>query len=392
MTQGSRTVAVFVGTRADLGPLSPVISALADDPDVELHILTGVAYDVGSLASTLRDVAPRARTEGRLHALCPPVEHLDPHTVVRHGARLAEGAARLLPELRPDTLLVLGDRWELLYVVPAAFLLGIPVVHLHGGEVTEGAVDERVRHAVTKLADQHCVASPDAARRVRQMGEPAERVHVTGAPGLDRLASAAALTDVELAGLLGAPVLRPLALFTYHPPTAEGEVPVAQWASEALRATLDTCGTVIATHPGLDPGREEILAVLEQAALEHPELVVVESLGSRYPRALHAVDVVVGNSSSGIIEAASAHVPAVDVGERQRGRLRGDNVIHAAEGYVAVRAAIEQALSPQGRAAAAAADNPYGRGDAAARVLAVVRRAPAGGRTKPFAEIEGADR
>ncbi|WP_288797893.1 UDP-N-acetylglucosamine 2-epimerase [uncultured Arsenicicoccus sp.] len=392
MTQGSRTVAVFVGTRADLGPLSPVISALADDPDVELHILTGVAYDVGSLASTLQDVAPRARTEGRLHALCPPVEHLDPHAVVRHGARLAEGAARLLPELRPDTLVVLGDRWELLYVVPAAFLLGIPVVHLHGGEVTEGAVDERVRHAVTKLADQHCVASADAARRVRQMGEPAERVHVTGAPGLDRLASSTALSDAELADLLGVPVLRPLALFTYHPPTAEGEVPVAQWASEALRATLETCGTVIATHPGLDPGREEILAVLEQAALEHPELVVVESLGSRYPRALHAVDVVVGNSSSGIIEAASAHVPAVDVGERQRGRLRGDNVIHAAEGYDAVRAAIEQALSPQGRAAAAAADNPYGRGDAAARVLAVVRRAPTGGRTKPFAEIEGADR
>jgi len=385
-------VAVFVGTRADLGPLSPVITALADDQDVELHLLTGVAYDVDSLASALRDVAPHAVVDGRLHALCPPVEHLDPAAVVRHGAHLAEGAGRLLPALRPDTLVVLGDRWELLHVVPAAFLLGIPVVHLHGGEVTEGAVDERVRHAVTKLADQHCVASSDAARRVRQMGEPAGRVHVTGAPGLDRLASSTALTDAELADLLGVPVLRPLAMFTYHPPTAEGDLPVGEWAAEALQATLDTCGTVLATHPGLDPGREEILAVLERAALDQPRLVVVASLGSRYPRALHAVDVVVGNSSSGIIEAASAHVPAVDVGERQRGRLRGDNVIHADEGYVTVRDAIERALSPEGRATAAASVNPYGQGDAARRVVQVVRRAAGADRVKPFAEIEGAAR
>ena len=259
MTQAPQRVAVFVGTRADLGPLSPVITVLADDQDGERHLLTGVAYDGDSLASALRDVAPHAVVDGRLHALCPPVEHLDPAAVVRHGAHLAEGAGRLLPALRPDTLVVLGDRWELLHVVPAAFLLGIPVVHLHGGEVTEGAVDERVRHAVTKLADQHCVASPDAGRRVRQMGEPADRIHVTGAPGLDRLASSTALTDAELADLLGVPVLRPLAMFTYHPPTAEGDGAVGGGAAEAVPAGLDTCGSGVASHPGRVSGREHVV-------------------------------------------------------------------------------------------------------------------------------------
>jgi UDP-N-acetylglucosamine 2-epimerase (non-hydrolysing) len=258
--------------------------------------------------------------------------------------------------------------------------------------VTEGAVDERIRHAVTKLADEHCVASPDAARRLAQLGEPRERIHVTGAPGLDRLAAAAPMGDDALAGLLGLDrVERPIGLFTYHPPTAQADAPAATWAREAAAATLAACATVIATYPGMDEGRDEIVAVLSALAAAEPRLRLVEALGRDYPGVLASVDVVVGNSSSGVIEAATLHKPAVDVGDRQRGRLRGDNVVHAEEGRAAVEAAVRLALSPGGTARARAVVNPYGAGDASRRILDIVRRAGAAGRVKRFVDADPGD-
>ena len=382
------TVAVFVGTRADLGPLLPVIEALARADDVELCLLTGVMYAADDLA---RELPPSASVQSwveRIVPLAAPMAQVTTGAQLEQGAEIARAAGHALTEQRVDVLVVLGDRWELLYVVPPAVLLGVPVVHLHGGEVTEGALDERVRHAVTKLADQHCVASEDAAARLRQLGESPDRIHVTGAPGLDRLAVAAAPDDDALARLIGVTaVTRPLALFTYHPPTAAPGAPLGAWAREAAEAALAVCGTVVATHPGMDDGRDEVLAALTDLAGTEPRLRLVAALGRDYPAVLAAADVVVGNSSSGVIEAATVHVPAVDVGERQHGRLRGDNVVHAGEGRSAVEAALRTALSPQWRARTAAAVNPYGTGGASARILAIVRGASGGSRAKHFVDL-----
>ena len=243
------TVAVFVGTRADLGPLLPVIEALARADDVELRLLTGVMYAADDLA---RELPPSASVQSwveRIVSLAAPMAQVTTGAQLEQGAQIARAAGHALTEQRVDVLVVLGDRWELLYVVPPAVLLGVPVVHLHGGEVTEGALDERVRHAVTKLADQHCVASEDAAARLRQLGESPDRIHVTGAPGLDRLAVAAAPDDDALARLIGVTaVTRPFALFTYHPPTAAPGAPLGAWAREAAEAALAVCGTVVANR------------------------------------------------------------------------------------------------------------------------------------------------
>jgi len=382
------TVAVFVGTRADLGPLLPVIEALARADDVELRLLTGVMYAAEDLARELPLSASVQSWVERIVSLAAPMAQVTTGAQLEQGAQIARAAGHALTEQRVDVLVVLGDRWELLYVVPPAVLLGVPVVHLHGGELTEGALDERVRHAVTKLADQHCVASEDAAARLRQLGESPNRIHVTGAPGLDRLAVAAAPDDDALARLIGVTaVTRPLALFTYHPPTAAPGAPLGAWAREAAEAALAVCGTVVATHPGMDEGRDEVLAALTDLAATEPRLRIVAALGRDYPAVLAAADVVVGNSSSGIIEAATVHVPAVDVGERQSGRLRGDNVVHADEGRAAVEAAVRTALSPQWRARTAAAVNPYGTGGASARILAIVRGASGGSRAKHFVDL-----
>ncbi len=182
-------------------------------------------------------------------------------------------------------------------------------------------------------------------------------------------------------------VERPLALFTYHPPTAQPGAPVGRWAREAAEAALSVCGTVIATHPGMDEGRDDVLAALTDLATREPRLRLLTALGRDYPAVLASVDVVIGNSSSGIIEAATVHVPAVDVGERQRGRLRGDNVVHADEGRTAVEAAVRAALAPASRERAAATANPYGAGGAGARILDIVRGAAGGPRAKPFVDV-----
>ncbi|GAA2742856.1 UDP-N-acetylglucosamine 2-epimerase [Terrabacter aerolatus] len=385
------TAAVFVGTRADLGPLSPVLEALQADEGLTLRVLTGVMYAVDDLVAALPASVPEAAWREVVVPLADPMREMTVAAQLDQGAVLSGAVGQALTAQAVDVLVVLGDRWELLYVVPPAVLLGVPVVHLHGGEVTEGALDERVRHAVTKLADQHCVASEDAAARVRQLGEPADRVHVTGAPGLDRVAGAVPIPDAELADLLGVDVVeRPLALLTYHPPTAQQAAPVGDWAREAAQAALATCGTVVATHPGMDEGRDEILAALTALAADEPRLRLVAALGRDYPRVLAAVDVVVGNSSSGVIEAATLHVPAVDIGERQRGRLRGDNVLHADEGRAAVEAALRTALGPVWRERSARAANPYGTGAASAAILDIVRDAALAPRVKPFVDLRPA--
>ena len=179
--------------------------------------------------------------------LAEPLHEVDLPAQLLQGPALSLGAGRLLAQAPVDRLVVLGDRVELLHLVPPFVLAGVPVVHLHGGEVTGGAIDERVRHAIAKLADVHCVASRDAAERVARLGEEAERIHVTGAPGLDRYAAEGRRSDAGLESL-GVTVERPLALFTYHAPTASGQPAAGGWAEQALRATLDVCGTVVATR------------------------------------------------------------------------------------------------------------------------------------------------
>ena len=383
MSATSRHHVVFVGTRADLGPLGPVITALAALPDASLTLITGVAFDVDALRQALPD---DVRDVDVLAVTTPISGPLTPEEQVLHGCRLASGLATSLAGRSVDAGVVLGDRWELLHVVPALFVLGIPIVHLHGGEVTEGAMDDRIRHAVTKLADVHCVASPDAAARVRQLGEPDDRIVVTGAPGLDRYVEVAALPVERLTEIVGTEVLRPLVLFTYHPVTV-GEADthqVAEHSRQALEAALSFGGTVIATHPGMDRGREELLAVLDGFG-GHPRLVVTEALGHHYPAVLASADVVVGNSSSGIIEAGAVGIPAVDIGIRQLGRERGPNVVHADDGEGNVHTAIAEALAAAGRQDWPAA-NPYGDGRAAPRILDVVLGSDQRPRQKEFVD------
>jgi UDP-N-acetylglucosamine 2-epimerase (non-hydrolysing) len=389
----SRRVVVFGATRADLFPLAPVLRALAEAPDLEVTLLASGTIGNPEFGDPLADLDLAGVS---VEAVAGGLGASDYRAQTDGGARIAAGVAEALDRIQPAACVVLGDRWELLYAVPPMVLLGVPLVHLHGGEVTEGAIDDRVRHAVSKLADLHCVSTERAAARLRQLGEPADRVVVTGAPALDQVAAVEPADDDRLAAILGWPPIRPLALVTYHPVTAGGPDP-GLGASAVLAAVAATTGSAIVTHPGLDRGREAVLAAIAASTAAWPELVEVAALGGDYLPVLAAADVVVGNSSSGIFEAATFGVPVVNVGDRQRGRVSSGNVLDAADGQPAVEAAIRIALSPEFREHARTSLNLYGDGHAAPRIVEVVRRAVAGGLArKPFvddarAELEAAE-
>jgi UDP-hydrolysing UDP-N-acetyl-D-glucosamine 2-epimerase len=311
-----------------------------------------------------------------------------PAAVAAATGRGVAGFGAEFARRRPDLLVVLGDRYEMLGAALAALPFGLPVAHLHGGEVTEGAIDEQIRHAITKLAHLHFPAAEPYAARVRQLGEEAWRVHCCGAPGLDRLRARATLSREALGQRLGRPLGRPTLLVTFHPETlAAADVP--RHAEELTAALEKVDGEIVATAPGADTGHRAISAALERLAGRRPATQVVTTLGDDvYCSLLREADVMVGNSSSGLIEAPTFGLPVVNVGDRQRGRLRAANVLDTGHDREAIAEAIRQALDPAFRRRLAGLVNPYGDGHAAPRIARILREVELGPRLvrKRFAD------
>lgn len=384
-----RRVAVFTSSRADLGPLGPVVRALDEEPTVELLVIVTGTHVVEAFGGRLADVPLSDR--GTLEVLDAGLEGTRPADLGETYGRIAAGMSRVLATRDVEILVLLGDRWELLAAAGAALLHGVPIAHLHGGETTEGAIDERIRHGVTKLADLHLCATEDSARRIRQLGEEPWRIVVTGAPGLDRVRGVEALPEERVEALLGGPLVRPFGVVIYHPTTVDRGF-VAERARAVFEASAEALGSGLILYPGADPGAELVAGEIERAVARHPGFAANRNLGEEYLAALTTADVLIGNSSSGIIEAASLRLPVVDVGDRQRGRLRPRNVLHVGDGREQVLAGIRQALDPGFRCALEDLENPYGDGAASARIVQALLEAPLDrlGR-KPLMEASGSD-
>jgi UDP-hydrolysing UDP-N-acetyl-D-glucosamine 2-epimerase len=295
-------------------------------------------------------------------------------TAATRAARVLDGMGRALADLTPDLLLLLGDRFEVLAAAQAAVLAGVPLAHLSGGDVSEGAMDDGFRHALTKLSHLHLPFHEAAARRIRQMGEPADRVHVVGNPALDGLAEAAALDEGRLVAQLAAPLGRRNLLVTFHPVTLAPDLGLAEF--EALLAGLEDLGpewTLWFTAPNGDPGGEAIAARLSSWARGRLNVRVLAALGAAFPALAARCEAVVGNSSAGLAEVPSLGVPTLDVGRRQQGRLAGPSVIRVAARPDAVQDGLARALALP----AAAMVNPYGDGRSVPRILKVLQSQPA---------------
>jgi UDP-hydrolysing UDP-N-acetyl-D-glucosamine 2-epimerase len=366
-----RAIGVVTVARSDYGHLLPLLEALQAAPDVDLLV-----YVAGShLAARFGGTADLVAADGWPIAARVDMG-IDDDAPAAIAAAIGRGVAGFAAELarrRPDLLLVLGDRYEMLSAAVAALPFALPVAHLHGGEVTEGAIDEQIRHAITKLAHLHFPAAEPYAARLRQLGEEPWRVHCCGAPGLDRLRARATLSRAALGERLGRSLGRPTLLVTFHPETlAVDDVP--RQAEELTAALEKVDGEIVATAPGADAGHRAISAALERLAGRRPATHLLPTLGDDvYCSLLREADVMVGNSSSGLIEAPTFGLPVVNVGDRQRGRLGARNVLHVPAEREAIAQAIRRALDPAFRAGLGGLVNPYGDGHAAPRIARVLR-------------------
>lgn len=293
----------------------------------------------------------------------------------RAMARALAGVSDALEGLAPDAMLVLGDRFEIMAAVQAAMLHRVPVIHIAGGDTTEGAFDEAIRHAITKMSHVHLTTNAASAARVAQMGELVSHIHSVGSPGLDHLRRRPLMTRADLEESLGARLGAQNALITFHPVTLEADRGASQF--QALLDALDDLPDGFVkwiTRPNADPGNHGISDVLDRWSKGRADVHIYTSLGqARYLALMSLSDLVIGNSSSGLYEAPSFRIPTVDVGDRQGGRLAAKSVIRAEPTAAAIRTAIEAALSMD----CSDVVNPYGDGHSAGRIVSVLENLPA---------------
>ena len=355
-------------SRADVGILAPVWQALADDRATELHVLLSGAHESDAdLATTSLPEAARVHRGGADLAGRPAPE------AAAAMPEIAAAKVRAIDQAAPDCVLVIGDRLDMLPAAMASLAYNLPLVHLHGGESSEGAVDERIRHAMSKLAHLHCAATVDAAMRLGGMGEEPWRIHVTGAPGLDSLLAAPQLSAAELAAELGLSTSENFVLATVHPETNAHE-PFAPL--DAVLTALDAAPrATLFTAPNADPGGAQMRARIDEFVQARPWAEFRDTLGARlYANAMRFAAVMVGNSSSGIVEAGLFGLPVIDVGGRQEGRTRGGNVRHC-EAKAAPIIRLLETLDASAELPRAPMASLYGDGRAAARIAAVVAAA-----------------
>ena len=383
-----KRICVLTGSRADYGLLYWILNDLRAAPDVELQLIVTGMHLSPEFGHTVDEI------ERDDFAISRRVEMLvssdTPGGTAKSMGLGVIGMSDALEQLRPNILLVLGDRFEVLAAVQTCLVHGIPVAHIAGGDTTEGAFDESIRHAITKMSHVHFVTNELSARRVRQLGEDPRRVHVVGSPGLDHLRRSPLLDRTALEESLGARLGARNLLVTFHPVTLEPGEGEAQ-LTELLGALdeQDENTVLWITRPNADSGGRAITAALDAWAATRPDRAhVFGSLGQlRYLSLMAQVDAVVGNSSSGLYEAPSFGVATVNIGERQRGRLAASSVIHCAPERAVIRDAIARAIA----LVCDGVVNPYGDGRSAARIVELLRVLPPAAELlkKRFHLIEG---
>lgn len=378
----SRRIAIVTGSRADYGLLRPVLERIRSDHALELQLIVTGMHLSSAFGSTWREVeADGFPIAARVEML------LDSDSTVGIGKSTGLGVigfTETFATLRPDIVVVLGDRFEIFAAATAAMLAALPLAHLHGGETSEGAFDEAIRHAITKMAQLHFVAATPYRNRVIQLGEAPERVFEVGGLGIDAITRVERLSRAELERELNIDLGSRALLVTYHPVTLDPEGATSQFA--ALLEALDEIepdSTLIFTLPNADTGGRELIRMVEAYVADRPRAHAFASLGQRrYFSLLGIVDAVVGNSSSGLLEAPSFHVGTLDIGDRQTGRLKASSVISCASNRPAIVSGLRNLRDPAFLAALPTAVNPYGRGGASEAIVAVLASIPLDGIVK----------
>lgn len=364
-TPTRRKVCVVTGTRADYGLLRPVLERIRADEALQLQLVVSGMHLAPEFGLTYREIEQDGfACDEKVELLLSSDTPVGIATSMGLGTI---GFANAFARLQPDWVVLLGDRFEALAAAQAALVARIPLAHLAGGDTTEGAVDEAIRHSLTKMAHLHFVTNEVARQRVLQMGEDPATVHNVGSSGIDALLALALPSRETLETELGIRLRARNILITFHPATLD-----PQPAPEQMQALLDGLASLgpevglIFTYPNADAGGRALIAQIDAFVATHPHARAFASLGQRrYLGLMACVDAVVGNSSSGLYEAPSFKVPTVNIGSRQQGRLQATSVLNCAPVAAEIARTVERAFALDCRDAV----NPYGDGRAAGRII-----------------------
>lgn len=382
-----RKICVITGTRAEFGLLRPLIALIAKDEELQLQLIATGMHLSPEFGYTLDEII----TAG--FVVDKKVECLlssDTSVGVSKTIALAiSGFADAFEVLQPDLVVVLGDRTEILGAVIAAGMANIPIAHLHGGETTEGAYDEAIRHSITKFSHLHFTSTEAYRKRVIQLGEQPEMVFNVGAIGLDAVKKLKLLNKEEFENSIGFKLKKRNVLITYHPVTLEKEAPI-QTFENILQALDELSETgLIFTHANSDKnGRVINKMITEYVDIHKEKAVAFKSLGQlRYLSALQFVDFVIGNSSSGILEVPAFYIPTINIGDRQKGRIYNESVINSNNSLEDIEKSITFALDKQFRKTIQQQEMLYGNGTAAEKILKVIKEHPVIPLKKSFYDI-----
>lgn len=371
-----KKIAVITSTRAEYGLLTPLLKVLLNESSIQMHLLVSGTHLLERFGNTIQYIKEDQMPIAYEIPIFDEDFISDEANVIKAIARATQLTGEIFVKEKYDAVIVLGDRYELLGFCTAAIMCRIPIVHIHGGEITEGAIDDKIRHAITKLASVHFPSVQEYANRIIQMGESAENVYAVGALGIDNIMNLPLMSKEQLYQELAIDTDYPLAAVTFHPVTGENPKYAVEQIESVLRALVESDVYSIITMPNSDVGGDVIFERIQEYAKQFPERIVIKkSLGQlRYLSLLKNADVMVGNSSSGILESASFCLPTVDIGDRQKGRMAPMNIIHCECEKDLIMCAIQKGLSQEFKDILKGYISPYGDGHAAERMLDVIKK------------------
>ena len=371
-----RKICIITGTRSEYGLLSRLMRLILDDKELTLQIIATNMHLSPEFGLTYREI------ENDGFSIDKKVEMLlssDTATATTKSVGLATiGFADAYEDLKPDLLLVLGDRYEILAAVTAALFFKIPVAHLHGGDITEGAYDDAIRHAITKMSHLHFTSTEEYRKRVIQMGEEPKRVFNVGAIGIDNIKHFQLIPKLELEKSLNFKFGEKCVLITFHPVTLENNTAEEQINSLLQALVLNNDLRMLFTLPNSDTDGRIIMKIINQfVEKNNTRAIAFTSLGQlKYLSALQFVDAVVGNSSSGIIEVPSFGIPTLNIGNRQQGRIKAKSVIDCDAKFEDIQEKLRVLLSSETKEFCRKCENPYKKGNTAIEIHSVVRNYP----------------
>lgn len=373
-----RKICVITGTRAEYGLLSRLMKMIQDDTDTQLQIIATNMHLSPRFGNTYQEIERDGFT---IDCKIPIIEDNDKDnavTTVKSMAKALAGFADAYNELKPDLVVVLGDRYEILAAATAALIERIPIAHIHGGEVTEGAFDDAIRHSITKMSHLHFTSTEEYRKRVIQLGEQPERVFYVGSLGVENIKKLPLMGKEEIEQEIGFIIDEQTILATYHPVTL-GERTAKEDIEDFIAALEERENLrVIFTMPNSDTGNQYIADAVNGFVARNAERAkAYKSLGVvRYLSVVQQVAAVVGNSSSGLIEVPSFHIPTLDIGKRQKGRTAGKSVIHCGTSKADILEGLTQIFSPEVRQVAQESSNPYEKENTVEQIFEVIKKHP----------------